>query len=154
MIPNQDGIIECTFDSEKYSSLFIVSCDDTSVTQNQVDIPDTVLQIEKRDLSLNNPLNQDKFYNEVRNSIKLYKDAKLKVEDLTSVEMMIIDSLEKVKKVQDEVANIQGQGNNITSSNDLNFLLKWNTLDEEEKNKKYSKFCCHEVNLFIYFKDQ
>ena len=68
--------------------------------------------------------------------------------------MMIIDSLEKVKKVQDEVANLQGQGAFIQSSNDLNFLLKWNTLDEEEKNKKYSKFCCHEVNLFIYFKDQ
>lgn len=57
---------------------------------------------------MNNPLSQDKFYNEVRNSIKLFKDAKFNVEDITSVEMMIIDSLEKVKKVQDEVANIQG----------------------------------------------
>lgn len=154
LIPNQDGTIECTFDSEKYSTLFIVSCDDSSVTQNQIDIPDTKEEIEKRDLSLNNPLSQDKFYNEVRNSIKLFKDAKFNVEDITSVEMMIIDSLEKVKKVQDEVANLQGQGAFIQSSNDLNFLLKWNTLDEEEKNKKYSKFCCHEVNLFIYFKDQ
>jgi hypothetical protein len=124
------------------------------VTQNIVDVPDALESVEKRDLSLTNPLNQDKFYNEVRNSIKLFKDSKFIVEDITAVEMMIVDSLDKVKKVQDEVANILGQGHNITSSNDLQFLLKWDTLDEEEKNKKYSKFCCHEVNLFIFFKDQ
>jgi len=48
---------------------------------------------------------------------------------------------------------MNGNAGNLASVNDLSFLLKWNTLDEEEKNKKYSKFCCHEVNLFIYFKD-
>jgi len=36
---------------------------------------------------------------------------------------------------------------------DLEFLIKWNTFSDEEKNKKYSNFCSHEVNLFIYFKD-
>ena len=113
------------------------------MTQNIVDVPDALESVEKRDLSLTNPLNQDKFYNEVRNSIKLFKDSKFIVEDITAVEMMIVDSLDKVKKVQDEVANILGQGHNITSSNDLQFLLKWDTLDEEEKNKMYSKFCCH-----------
>jgi len=52
-----------------------------------------------RDLSLINPLDPSKFYNEVRNSIILKKDAELVIEDITSVEMMIIDSLEKLKKV-------------------------------------------------------
>lgn len=36
---------------------------------------------------------------------------------------------------------------------DLEFLIKWHSLTDEEKNKKYSNFCSHEVNLFIYFKD-
>jgi len=36
---------------------------------------------------------------------------------------------------------------------DLEFLIKWHTFSDEEKNKKYSNFCSHEVNLFIYFKD-
>jgi len=64
-----------------------------------VDVPDAEDIIQKWDLSLNNPLNQDKFYNEVWNSIKLFKDDKYLVEDITAVEMMIVDSLEKVKRV-------------------------------------------------------
>ena len=32
-------------------------------------------------------------------------------------------------------------------------MLKWNTFSESEKHKKYSEFQCHEVNLFLYFKD-
>ena len=63
-----------------------------------------------RDLSLTTPLDPTKFYNEVRNSIILKKDAELVIEDITSVEMMIIDSLEKLKKVQEEVCKINGMG--------------------------------------------
>mmetsp|Transcript_24063 Transcript_24063/g.21103 ORF Transcript_24063/g.21103 Transcript_24063/m.21103 type:complete len:206 (-) Transcript_24063:2595-3212(-) len=32
------------------------------------------------------------------------------------------------------------------------FLKEWDTLDEATKLKKYDKFNCHEVNLFLYFK--
>ena len=153
LVPNADGIVETTFDSSKYSQLLIISCDDNSVTQNMVDIDLTQEKVDKRDLSLNNPLNPEKFYNEVRNAIKQYKGQKYLIEDLTAVELMIVDSLEKVKRVQDEVCKIHGAGS-LGQANDLAFLLKWNTLDDEEKHKKYSKFSCHEVNLFIFFKDQ
>ena len=69
------------------------------MTQNNIDIPETKDELHKRDLSLTTPLDPAKFYNEIRNSIILKKEEKLKIEDITSVEMMIIDSLEKVKKV-------------------------------------------------------
>ena len=36
----------------------------------------------------------------------------------------------------------------------LSFVTKWNTFNEEKKNNKYSKFMSHEVNLFLYFKDK
>lgn len=97
--PNSDGEIVFEFDSEKYSSLTIIACDAFSVTQNNIDIPETKDELHKRDLSLTTPLDPAKFYNEIRNSIILKKEEKLKIEDITSVEMMIIDSLEKVKKV-------------------------------------------------------
>lgn len=42
----------------------------------------------------------------------------------------------------------------LGSSDELTFLLKWATLDEEARLKQYSKYQCHEVNLFLYFKDQ
>ena len=35
-----------------------------------------------------------------------------------------------------------------------NFLKDWPTLDETERQKKYDKFACHEVNIFLYFRDR
>lgn len=64
-----------------------------------MDLPNAKDEIQMRDLSLTTPLDPSKFYNEVRNSIILKKDAELVIEDITSVEMMIIDSMEKLKKV-------------------------------------------------------
>jgi len=64
-----------------------------------VDVPVTNVEIEKRDLSLNNPLSSEKYYNEVRNSIILWEKEKFKIDDITSIELMIIDSLDKVKRI-------------------------------------------------------
>lgn len=34
------------------------------------------------------------------------------------------------------------------------FLLRWGTLDFEEKNRKYNKYCCHELHLYLFYKDR
>ena len=64
-----------------------------------IDVPETTDEICIWDLSLTNPLNPSKFYNEVWNSIILKQGEKYNIPDITSIEMMIIDSLEKVLKV-------------------------------------------------------
>lgn len=33
------------------------------------------------------------------------------------------------------------------------FLKNWDTLSEEEKLIKFNEFTCHEMNIFLYFKD-
>ena len=33
------------------------------------------------------------------------------------------------------------------------FILNWPSLSEEQKQEKYSKYACHELNFFIYQKD-
>ena len=33
------------------------------------------------------------------------------------------------------------------------FLTTWHTFSIEEKHDRYNKNACHELNLFIYFKD-
>jgi hypothetical protein len=52
----------------------------------------------------------DKYYNEVRNCAGLALGETLTIDDITSTEHVIIDSLDKVKKVQDEVARLLGKG--------------------------------------------
>ncbi len=148
--PDADGIVKVTFDSHRYATGIIVALDEKSSTQQTVDLHEAREDIEKKSFALDKPLDVNKYYNEMR-SCELAKEGdSVIIEDITSTEHMIVDSLDKVKKVQDEVIRILGKS---SLDDDLEFLLKWNTLEEEEKNKKYSKFCCHEVNLFLYFKD-
>jgi hypothetical protein len=148
--PDAEGNIEVEFEADKYSTILILAMDDQTFTQSIVDIQDTKRELEKRDLALTDPLDENKFYKEVRNSDNYRKDEKFKIEDITSTDYIIVDSLEKVKSVQDEIRKVNCIG---PAGKDLQFLLKWHTFSEEEKNKKYNRFICHEVNLFIYFKD-
>jgi hypothetical protein len=147
--PDKNGHVECTFDANKYSTILILALDDNTVSQSVVDITSALEDIERRDLSLSNPLSPEKYYNEMRNTEQLRKDESHAIEDITSTDYLIIDSLEKVQQVQTEINKATGQG----FSNDLSFLKNWHKLDEEEKKKKYSQYMCHEVNLFLYFKD-
>ena len=151
LYPDAEGNIELDFEADKYSTLIITAVDDQACTSGLFELNSSKSEISKRDLSLTNPLDWDKFYNEVRNSENYKKSEKLRIEDITSTDYIIIDSLDKVKRVQDEIRKVFGLGN---SSTDLVFLLKWNELSDEDKNKKYNKYICHETNIFIYFKDR
>lgn len=62
---------------------------------------------------------------------------------------MIIDSLQALYKACDAVSK-------ATNSNEefkFEFLLSWHKFDSETKNKKYSAFFSHEMNLFLKLKD-
>lgn len=149
--PDEEGYCEVTIDTTLYSTGLIVAVDDKSSTQQVVDFEDMrEADIEKRTLVLDQPLDVDKYYNETRNCARVNGGEIVAIDDITSTEHMIIDTLDKVKKVQDEVIRIL---NKSKCNEDLEFLMKWNTFNAEEKHKKYSNFCCHETNLFIYFKD-
>ena len=78
------------------------------------------------------------------------KDETYKIDDITSTEYLIVDSLEKIQQVQNEIRKVSGYG----GISDLDFITKWNSYEKEKKNNKYSKFMSHEMNLFLYFKDK
>ena len=150
LLPDKDGFCSVKFDASLYSTGLIIGLDDKSSSQQIIDLGDAAEEIEKRDLSLQQPFDAEKYYNETRQcKIALGKE-RFEIEDITSTEHIIIDSLDKVKKVQDEIIRILGFQK---MNKDLECLLKWNTFDEEEKNKQYSKYCSHETNMFIKFKD-
>jgi hypothetical protein len=149
LVPNEDGLIECEFNAYKYSTIMILALDDNTVTQSVVDVASSQSELEKRDLSLSQPLDPEKYYNEMRNTVLLRKGESHVIEDITSTDYLLVDSLEKVHQVQGEVQKATGH----YSDKDLDFLISWHTLSKEEKHKKYSRFMCHEVNLYLYFKD-
>ncbi len=74
------------------------------------------------------------------------------IEDITSTEIQLVDDMIKVKAILEEL--MRSNHVQATTFKDLGFFLKWHKFDTEEKNKKYSKFTCHELNIFLYFKDK
>ena len=149
LTPNEKGHITCSFDASKYSTVLILVIDENTVSQLYVDVHSSLEMLEKRDLSLSNPLNPTKYYNEMRNSEILRKGDDYGIEDITSTNYIMIDSIERVNQVQKEIRKTIG----AYATDDLSFLVKWNTFTHDEKNKKYSQYVCHEVNLFLFFKD-
>ena len=62
--------------------------------------------------------------------------------------MQIVDSLEKVWLVQKELRKFSSDEQKL-----IDTMLKWPTLNEEQRVKTYSENYCNEFNVFLYFKD-
>ena len=149
LIENEEGIFECEFNTSKYTNILILATWEKSTTQVIFDLEDTTEIIEKRNLSLSDPLDYTKFFNEVRNTDLIYSESTYKIQNITSTDYILVDCLDKVKKITDNICEIK----QIQVEKDLFFLLHWNTLSDSEKNIKFGEFEWHEVNLFLYFKD-
>ena len=147
--PSADGSIECEIDADNYTNVLILATSEKSNTQVIYDIENPQEEVQTRNLSLTDPLDCNKYFNEVRNTDNVAEGQAYNIQDITSTEYIFVDSIDKVKKVSDDICKIRG-----TSVDDsLFFLLNWNTFSEDQKNRKYTEFQCHEVNLFLYFKD-
>jgi hypothetical protein len=57
----------------------------------------------------------------------------------------------KVSEILSEIRKLSGTK---TGEFDVfDFVKKWHTLSNTEKDRYYSDYCCHELNFFIYKKD-
>ena len=149
--PSETGEVRFSANLSSYTQLVILAIDTSSVAQKCYDLP--VNQILTRDLSLGKVLDVSKGFTESRTTHVLLKGEEYSIEDINSTELQIVDDLEKVKAVFSALQKFQGgAANNIMK--DLDFVLKWHTLQDDEKHKLYSKNACHELNIFLYFRDK
>lgn len=148
--PDKNGNISFTVPSGKYNNLFVLVSDEENIVQSYINLPSQKKELNKRNLTLKKALDPKKYYNEVRNAVNLLEGDKHKIKDITSTDYTVIDSLEKAKNIQLEIAKMDGC--NICP--DLLFLTAWDKLSFEDQLKKYTTYSCHETNLFLYFKDR
>lgn len=71
----------------------------------------------------------------------------LSVADLTTAKLARYDSL-------DAVYRLQGTLNPSEAHTTFGFLPRWPSLSEAEQERLYSEHACHELHLFLYFKDR
>lgn len=105
-----------------------------------------------RDLALRKPLETGKAYTEVRNAQGLAKHAGHTVDDVTSTELSMIDSVESVYSALKELGRMAGEGRGQLE--DFSFLRGWHRLSAKEKASKFSAYGSHELNLFVKLKDR
>jgi hypothetical protein len=59
-----------------------------------------------------------------------------------------------VKSVLEELMKVNYTASDGVYKDLIDIAMKWHTYKKEEKNKNYSKNHCHELNIFIFFKDR
>ena len=81
----------------------------------------------------------------------LLKGQTFEIEDMTSCEFQVIDT---VARVFDGMVELAKESHNNAALEEWKFIKEWETLTFIEKYKNYDKFSSHELNLFIYCKDR
>jgi hypothetical protein len=147
MKPDTNGIIKLELSNNEYNTLYIVAVDEDAVCHQIIDSANKLLL--KRNLAQLDVLSSAKNYSECRGAINVAKHETLTIKDLTSTEVMLVDSLDRVAAIQKKLA----VGSSKAYCADFDFLSEWGTYSNDEKNAKYSKFFCHELNMYIKYKD-
>ena len=146
LIPDKEGNLTIPrLILSKYSHLQIIAVDESSVCDETISLKNN--KIQKKNLSLNQPLDSTKFFSEIRTTELLLNGSQFDINDITSTSFKLIDSLENV-------VNYQTMINTSLESewSKFNFLLKFGEMTEVERLKVFSKNICHEINIFLYFK--
>ncbi|MDP6507244.1 MAG: hypothetical protein QF886_26690, partial [Planctomycetota bacterium] len=98
------------------------------------------------DLRLTRGLDPKKPFTEQKKVSALKAGEKFVLKDITTSKFEAYDSLPKVYSLLNTLS-----GNSTLQ--EFVFINNWPGLKPEEKQEKYSKYACHELNFFIYRKD-
>ena len=143
--PNSDGQITLRReDLGPHQTLHIVACDGNTTVYRTISLPEA----DKNPLDLRLARSLDlstKFTQQKRTS---FVDAgePFEILDIGSSRFEVYDSLSRVFRLFTTLSNDQ-------QLSEFGFILNWPNLDANEKQAKYSKYACHELNFFLRRKD-
>ena len=102
---------------------------------------------ETRDLRLAEPLPPAAHFSEVRSVSELVAEEALEVRDVSTASVDVVDSVKRVFKA---LTALSGD----STLSEFQFASIWPTFDLAKKRELYSKYSCHELNVFLAFKDR
>ena len=144
--PNKNGVIQIPEDYLKDHHLIrVLAVDDDNVVMRDHALK--LRQGEFVDRRLANVLREDEHYMQEKEISVIQKGKLVVLENQGSSEIKLYDSLEKVFGLY---ATFDGKG----SLDKFKFILDWEKLTPKQRLEKYSKYTSHELNYFLYKKDQ
>ncbi len=100
-----------------------------------------------KDLRLRIALDKDRHATQKRAIRPLRAGETIAIEDLATAKVHLIDSVERAHSyllaLRDDA-----------TLREFSWLAKWPTLTEADRREKYSKHACHELHLFLFYKDR
>ncbi|KAA0151238.1 hypothetical protein FNF29_04713 [Cafeteria roenbergensis] len=101
-----------------------------------------------RNLTLQEPLDTTKHFVQSKAAVALQAGEST---TLTAASDTQAEEFGTVSKALQLMATLSGDGRVL---GEFSWLGRWHATDEPERRRLYSKYACHEVNLFLYFKDR
>ncbi|KRX08037.1 hypothetical protein PPERSA_06215 [Pseudocohnilembus persalinus] len=160
LVPNENGEIEFEIPRQLYSQLQLVACSPYHCSVSYFELEKNEKKGENenekqnqeiRDLRQKSDLEMNKFYSIFRFSEKKWAGKKFDIEDITSTEFSMIDSLQKLADLISEL----GQFNRVNNQNSARFkvLKGWQKMSPQEKLSNYNEYQSMDFNFFVYIKD-
>ena len=103
-------------------------------------------ELRPRDLRLRFALAHDRHFTELRGVDGAPAGATLVVEDLRSGKLELVDTVARAHQV------LLSLGAPDTLR-EFAFVAQWHALDDATRRARYSKYACHELHLFLHFRD-
>ena len=150
LVPAEDGTIRIPLAKlVAHQEVTVVVVDPTLSLVRSVALP--ALTPTLADLRLLNPLDPTKHF------IQQQKVTLVDPGQPDGKDFVLADVAASRFEAYDSLAKVYALYGALTKNPDLatfSFLLRWPKLDETEKKKLYSEHACHELNLFLFKKDQ
>ncbi len=146
LVADAEGRLELALDAlGDATSVTVIVDDPAGVTLRRIERPEPALAV--RDLRLHLALDPARHAAQHKAIVPLVAGARLVIEDLATAQVHLIDSVERAHayllSLRDDPA-----------LRELAFVTRWHALDDAERRALYSKHACHELHLFLYFKDR
>jgi hypothetical protein len=145
--PDLDGNIAIDISALKeYRHALLVIEDKNNFLYERVLLKGGQKEIAKIDLRLAESRDEKKVYLHERLVHSQLSQSSLHIHDAVNTEFNIIEDLSTVYNMMKTIAG-------GSALEEWSFLKDWAGLTAREKLAKYNKYCSHELNLFVYFKD-
>lgn len=146
LVPDEGGLVELSLAELGDAATVTVIVDDPAgASIRHLVLPERPL--EPRDLRLKLALDPERHATQRKEIRPLQAGHELVIEDLATAKVHLVDSLERAH------AYLLALRDDATLR-EFAFVTRWHELPDHERRERYSKYACHELHLFLYFKDR
>ena len=143
--PDKNGVVSIDLTKFKgQQEMLLVAVDPLNTVTLPVPLKSTVLV--KREVRMVQSLDVAKAHSEQKLFTVLKKGDQLKLQDITTSDVKLYDSLQKAYLLMATLSN------NKTLT-EFSWILEWPKLKAKDRREKYSMYACHELNFFLHQKD-